>query len=101
MTSPHQLLDMTILGLLLIIKHIYTQTGAFFAGDPKAPTPQEKKGIYSIPLGNAWMKGLIIQGGQAQCMRYSTHLILWDQHHIHLCCVHVPCEIVMNVCFTR
>jgi len=48
--------------------------GAFFAGDPKAPTPQEKKGLYTVPLGNAWMKALIIQGGQAQCMRYESML---------------------------
>lgn len=48
--------------------------GAFFAGDPKAPSAAEKVGMYSFNLGTAWMKGICMQGGQASCMRYVERL---------------------------
>jgi len=48
--------------------------GAFFAGDPKAPSAKEKAGFFNVPLGMAWMKGQTMQGGQASCMRYMRKL---------------------------
>jgi len=48
--------------------------GAFFVGDPKAPSASEKAGFYNLPFGKAWMKGQKIQGGQASCMRYMRKL---------------------------
>jgi glutathione-independent formaldehyde dehydrogenase len=48
--------------------------GAFLIGDPKGPSASEKSGFYNLPFGEAWMNGLVLQGGQAICVRYETHL---------------------------
>jgi glutathione-independent formaldehyde dehydrogenase len=48
--------------------------GVFFPQDPGGKTEDEKNGIFSIPLGLAWNKGIGIEMGQAPVKKYNVYL---------------------------
>jgi len=50
--------------------------GVFVAGDPKGPSANEKMGVYPLPYGQLWMKGISISNGQASVARYNRALMM-------------------------
>jgi len=48
--------------------------GVYFSGDPGAVNPQAREGVFSVPLGTMWEKGISIQTGQAPVKRYNAFL---------------------------
>ncbi len=48
--------------------------GVYFPGDPGGQTEAEKKGLYEMPLGELWSKGISIGQGQAPVKKYNTYL---------------------------
>ncbi len=48
--------------------------GVYFPQDPGAKTDDEKKGRFSIALGDAWNKGLSVEMGQAPVKKYNVYL---------------------------
>lgn len=53
-----------------------------YGPDPLADSEAERKGVYPIDFGNAWIKSPKISAGQAPIMHYNYNLmqaILWDR----------------------
>ena len=48
--------------------------GVYFSGDPGAADPKAKEGVFSMPLGDIWQKGIKIETGQAPVKRYNAFL---------------------------
>lgn len=48
--------------------------GVYFPQDPRGIDDDEKKGQFTIALGDAWNKGLSIEMGQAPVKRYNVYL---------------------------
>jgi glutathione-independent formaldehyde dehydrogenase len=48
--------------------------GVYFSGDPGAVDSRSKQGIFNIPLGLLWGKGIKIETGQAPVKRYNAFL---------------------------
>lgn len=48
--------------------------GVYFTGDPGGKTEKEKQGIYEVPLGALWSKGITIGQGQAPVKKYNAYL---------------------------
>jgi glutathione-independent formaldehyde dehydrogenase len=48
--------------------------GVYFKGDPGGRDEKTKKGIYELPLGALWEKGIAIGQGQAPVKRYNVYL---------------------------
>ena len=48
--------------------------GVYFKQDPRGVDKDEKQGRFTIPLGEAWNKGLTIETGQAPVKRYNVYL---------------------------
>ncbi|MBV8369776.1 MAG: glutathione-independent formaldehyde dehydrogenase [Candidatus Eremiobacteraeota bacterium] len=48
--------------------------GVYFKQDPRGVDKDEKQGRFTLPLGEAWNKGLTIETGQAPVKRYNVYL---------------------------
>jgi glutathione-independent formaldehyde dehydrogenase len=48
--------------------------GVYFPGDPGAVDNKAKQGIFNLPLGLLWQKGIKIETGQAPVKRYNARL---------------------------
>lgn len=48
--------------------------GVYFAGDPRGLNEEAKQGIFSLPLGAIWEKGIKVETGQAPVKRYNAFL---------------------------
>ncbi|HEY3423714.1 MAG TPA: aldehyde dehydrogenase [Negativicutes bacterium] len=48
--------------------------GVYFPGDPGAVDPKAKEGVFSLPLGDIWQKGIKIETGQAPVKKYNAFL---------------------------
>lgn len=48
--------------------------GVYFNSDPGASDEKKKKGVFEIPLGSLWAKGISIGQGQAPVKRYNVYL---------------------------
>ncbi|MBV8833216.1 MAG: glutathione-independent formaldehyde dehydrogenase [Acidobacteriaceae bacterium] len=48
--------------------------GVYFPGDPGGPDEKAKQGIYEVPLGELWTKGISIGQGQAPVKKYNAYL---------------------------
>ncbi len=48
--------------------------GVYFPEDPRGVDANEKKGKFTISLGNAWNKGLSIEMGQCPVKKYNVYL---------------------------
>jgi glutathione-independent formaldehyde dehydrogenase len=48
--------------------------GVYFSGDPRALDAKAKQGMFTLPLGALWEKGITIQTGQAPVKRYNAFL---------------------------
>lgn len=48
--------------------------GVYFPGDPRGQTEAQKKGLYEMPLGELWSKGVSIGQGQAPVKKYNVYL---------------------------
>jgi glutathione-independent formaldehyde dehydrogenase len=48
--------------------------GVYFSGDPLALDSKAKEGIFNLPLGKLWEKGIKIETGQAPVKRYNAFL---------------------------
>lgn len=48
--------------------------GVYFKQDPRGETEDEAKGQFTLPLGEAWDKGLSFETGQAPVKRYNVYL---------------------------
>jgi len=48
--------------------------GVYFPEDPGGVDEEAKRGVFSMPLGDAWNKGISIEMGQAPVKRYNEYL---------------------------
>jgi glutathione-independent formaldehyde dehydrogenase len=48
--------------------------GVYFPGDPQAVDSKAKEGIFNLPLGTLWQKGISIETGQAPVKQYNALL---------------------------
>lgn len=48
--------------------------GVYFSGDPGGIDSKAKKGIFNLPLGELWAKGIKLETGQAPVKRYNAFL---------------------------
>jgi glutathione-independent formaldehyde dehydrogenase len=48
--------------------------GVYLPQDPMGPTDQEKQGMFTLPLGKLWEKGLMFGTGQAPVKNYHKYL---------------------------
>jgi glutathione-independent formaldehyde dehydrogenase len=48
--------------------------GVYFTGDPRGVDTRAKQGVFSLPLGMFWEKGISVQMGQAPVKRYNAFL---------------------------
>lgn len=48
--------------------------GVYFSGDPRAIDSKAKQGIFNLPLGMLWEKGIKIETGQAPVKKYNAFL---------------------------
>jgi glutathione-independent formaldehyde dehydrogenase len=48
--------------------------GVYFSGDPRAEDSKARQGIFNLPLGLLWEKGIKIQTGQAPVKQYNAYL---------------------------
>ena len=48
--------------------------GVYFSGDPRGVDNKAKEGIFNIPLGKLWEKGIKLETGQAPVKRYNALL---------------------------
>ncbi len=48
--------------------------GVYFPGDPGGADEKQKKGLYEVPLGTLWSKGITIGQGQAPVKKYNAYL---------------------------
>jgi glutathione-independent formaldehyde dehydrogenase len=48
--------------------------GVYFSGDPRAVNSKAKQGMFTLPLGTLWEKGISLQTGQAPVKLYNAFL---------------------------